>query len=197
MLLSEDSNKNTYIIISIRVSVFRQEICPEAGLGVKIPAIDPLHASQPIGEDSAVSNAAPEIIVIDDDYELLNLITLLLRRIGVQPQTFDDGSEALNYLTQATPDLIILDLMLPLIDGFEILRQIRAERRFDAVPVLILSARADPRSIRRGLENGADGYVTKPYIANSLIDRVRLLLNTGRPTKSPDELLEMLPPNDP
>jgi two-component system alkaline phosphatase synthesis response regulator PhoP len=79
-----------------------------------------------------------------------------------------------------TPDLVILDLMLPDIDGLEVLRQLRSQPRFDHVPVIILSAKADPITIRKGLESGADGYVTKPYIANTLIDRVRLLLGTGR-----------------
>lgn len=130
------------------------------------------------------ATTGPQIVVIDDDHELLKLIALLLRRIGAESQSFYDGREALQHLETHIPDLIILDLMLPDIDGFEILRQIRAQERFQAVPVLILSARADPNAIRYGLENGADSYVTKPYIANSLIDRVRLLLNVGRQTRS-------------
>jgi two-component system response regulator MtrA len=128
----------------------------------------------------SLSNHAPKIVVIDDDHEVLKLIALLLRRIGAQSRTFFDGQEALNYLQLETPDLVILDLMLPDIDGLEILRQLRSQSQFDHVPIIILSARADPNTIRTGLENGADGYVTKPYIANSLIDRVRLLLGTGR-----------------
>jgi DNA-binding response OmpR family regulator len=125
-------------------------------------------------------NHVPEIVVIDDDHELLKLIALLLRRIGAQSRTFFDGREALNYLQHDIPDLVVLDLMLPEIDGFEILRQLRSQSRFDQVPIIILSAKADPDNIRKGLENGADSYVTKPYIANTLIDRVRLLLSTGR-----------------
>jgi DNA-binding response OmpR family regulator len=129
------------------------------------------------------SGHAPRIVVIDDDLELLKLIALLLRRIGAESRTFFDGREALNYLQHDIPDLIVLDLMLPEVDGFEILRQLRSESAFDEVPIIILSAKADPSSIRRGLDQGADGYVTKPYVANSLIDRVRLLLNTGRQNK--------------
>lgn len=141
----------------------------------------------------APNKPVPQILVVDDDIELLKLIAMLLRRIGAVSQTYFDGQEAVQYLHGHTPDLIILDLMLPEIDGFEILRQIRAQRRFDQVPVLILSAKADPNSIRRGLEEGADGYVTKPYIANSLIDRVRLLLSVGRQANpTPNE--ELPPP---
>jgi DNA-binding response OmpR family regulator len=128
----------------------------------------------------APNSPAPKIMVVDDDYELLKLIGMLLRRIGADSRAFYDGQEALQYLETETPDLIILDLMLPDMDGFEILGRIREQRKFDQVPVLILSAKADPNSIRQGLEIGADGYVTKPYIANSLIDRVRLLLSVGR-----------------
>jgi len=101
---------------------------------------------------------------------------------------FADGEDILRYLETASPDLIIIDLMLPDINGYDILRHIRSQNRFDNVPVLILSARADPSSIRRGLDEGADGYVTKPYIANSLIDRVRLLLSQGRQSKPTAQL---------
>jgi DNA-binding response OmpR family regulator len=125
----------------------------------------------------------PHIVVVDDDPELLTLISMLLRRIGAESQTFLDGYSALRHLETHTPDMVILDLMLPEVDGFEVLRQIRSQKRFDQVPVLILSAKADPSTIRRGLDGGADGYVTKPYIANSLIDRVRLLLGAGRHPK--------------
>lgn len=126
---------------------------------------------------------APRIVVVDDDHELLKLIALLLRRIGAESRTFFDGREALNYLQHDIPDLIVLDLMLPDVDGFEILHEIRSQSAFDEVPIIILSAKADPSAIRRGLDSGADGYVTKPYVANSLIDRVRLLLSTGRQPK--------------
>ncbi len=128
----------------------------------------------------APPNQVPKIVIVDDDHELLKLMAMLLRRIGAESRTFFDGRTAMQHLAREMPDLIILDLMLPDISGLDMLRQIRAQAHFDHVPVLILSAKADPDTIREGLENGADGYVTKPYIANSLIDRVRLLLRTGR-----------------
>ncbi len=134
----------------------------------------------------AQPNAAPHIAVIDDDTELLKLMVLLLRRIGAQTTTIADGQEALHYLADGTPDLIILDLMLPHVNGFDILRRIRNDPRFDPVPVLVLSAKVEPQTIREVLEAGADGYVTKPYAANSLVDRVRLLLASGRQTAPPD-----------
>lgn len=128
----------------------------------------------------------PKIVVVDDDPEILKLITMLLRRIGADSKTFYDGRDALEYLAKETPDLIVLDLMMPEIDGFDILRKLRRQPRFNHVPVLILSAKADAGSIREGLEQGADGYVTKPYIANTLIDRIRLLLDSERQVKPQD-----------
>lgn len=136
----------------------------------------------------APTHPAPQILVVDDDPELITLITMLLRRIGATTHVAYDGSEALDLLARQVPDLIVLDLMMPDVSGYEVLEQLRQQPRFDHVPVLILSAKADPNSIRRGLGLGADGYVTKPYIANSLIDRVRLLLSTGRKQPTTEDL---------
>ncbi len=124
------------------------------------------------------------VMVVDDDPDILKLVALLLQRIGVQATTFANGRSAIHHLAQETPDLIILDLMLPDVDGLDILRQIRARTRFDAVPVLVLSAKADPDTIRTALDGGADSYVTKLYLTNSLLDRVRLLLTQGRRSRS-------------
>jgi DNA-binding response OmpR family regulator len=136
----------------------------------------------------APDNFVPKILVVDDDHEILKLIAMLLRRIGAEAWTFPDGQSALQRLNQTVPDLIILDLMLPDVDGLQILQQVRAQEQFKHVPVLILSAKADPDTIRRGLDLGADGYITKPYIANTLIDKVRLMLQSeryGRPHAEP------------
>jgi DNA-binding response OmpR family regulator len=136
----------------------------------------------------APDNSVPKILVVDDDHEILKLIAMLLRRIGAEAWTFPDGQSALQRLNQTVPDLIILDLMLPDVDGLQILQQVRAQEQFKHVPVLILSAKADPDTIRRGLDLGADGYITKPYIANTLIDKVRLMLQSeryGRPHAEP------------
>lgn len=132
----------------------------------------------------AQSQSVPNILVVDDDLELLKLISMLLRRIGAQSHTFYDSREALRFLAKETPDLIILDLMMPDIDGMEMLRRIREHDRFAPIPIVILSAKADPDTIREGLNSGADAYVTKPYIANSLVDRVRLLLENGRKSQA-------------
>ena len=124
--------------------------------------------------------SVPKILVVDDDHEILKLIAMLLRRIGAEAWTFEDGESAMKHLNQTMPDLIILDLMLPDVDGLQLLQAVRAQDRFSHVPVLILSAKADADTIREGLDLGADGYITKPYIANTLIDKVRLMLQSER-----------------
>jgi two-component system alkaline phosphatase synthesis response regulator PhoP len=131
-----------------------------------------------VGNDEPSSG--PCILVVDDDNELLKLVSMLLQRIGAQTVLARSGARALEIMASDPPDLVVLDLMLPDIDGLEILRRIREQDQFRSIPVIILSAKADPESMRYGLDNGADGYVTKPYIANNLIDRVNKLLSFGR-----------------
>jgi DNA-binding response OmpR family regulator len=126
-------------------------------------------------------DTAPTILIVDDDPELLKLVAILLKRVPAQSVPAKDGQTALETLTNLKNiDLVVLDLMLPDMDGFEVLRRIRKQPELNHIPVLILSAKADPTTIRYGLDNGADGYVTKPYIANSLVDRVQALLNVKR-----------------
>ncbi|HVO40974.1 MAG TPA: response regulator [Aggregatilineales bacterium] len=121
-----------------------------------------------------------QILIVDDDPSLLKLVGLLMNKLPAQTLSAANGKTALDLISSARPDLVILDLMLPDMDGFEILRRIRAQPALDALPVLILSAKADPSSIRVALDSGADGYVTKPYIASNLVDRVRTLLSSQR-----------------
>jgi len=125
--------------------------------------------------------AETRILVVDDDPALLVLLSKMLMRVGVVPDTAVHGMEALEKLHAGPPyDLLILDLMLPDMDGLDILQQLRSDPRFDSMPVLILSARADPETIKAGLDMGADGYLTKPYLPNTLISRVRAVLAQGR-----------------
>lgn len=124
--------------------------------------------------------SSTRILVIDDEPGLLVLLTKMLARIGAETKTAQNGAEGMTLLEAESFDLLILDLMLPDIDGFEILSQIRQNQRYDEMPVLILSAKADPDTISEGLELGADGYLTKPYLPNTLTGRVRTLLAQGR-----------------
>ncbi len=123
----------------------------------------------------------PRVLVVDDDREILNLVNMLLAHVGLEVITAETAATAAQILRQQPlPNLVILDLMLPDVSGLELLRQMRAKDVFDSLPVVILSALADPKEIREGLDAGADRYVTKPYIANNLINVVQDLLRNGR-----------------
>ncbi len=123
----------------------------------------------------------PQVLVVDDDPDLLRLIGLLLKRIHCDSIPMANGRSALSWLAlENVPELVVLDLMLPDVDGFEVLRHIRSRKELDLIPVVILSAKSDPHTIRYGLDNGADEFISKPYLSNSLTRRVLTLLEEGR-----------------
>ena len=127
------------------------------------------------------SEAKPRILVVDDDPALQKLINVLLTRAGMEAVPAANAAEAVQILRAGPlPQVIVLDLMLPDVSGMEFLKQMRAKQTFDHLPVLILSALADPDQIREGLASGADRYLTKPYLANNLITTIQDLLRTGR-----------------
>jgi DNA-binding response OmpR family regulator len=123
------------------------------------------------------------ILVVDDDQGLLGLLERMLTRLGAVPIMVETGAQALEVLKGKQFDLVILDLMLPDVDGLDVLAQIREELHLDDLPVIILSALANPDIISRGLALGADGYLTKPYLPNTLTSRVETLLQQGRRPK--------------
>jgi DNA-binding response OmpR family regulator len=126
------------------------------------------------------------ILVIDDDMALQKLITVLLQHAGMDVVSAENAATAAQVLkAPPLPDLMILDLMLPDVSGLEFLRQVRAKDFFDDLPILILSALADPEQIRNGLQLGADRYLTKPYLANNLVTTVQDLLRLGRRKTQP------------
>lgn len=120
------------------------------------------------------------ILVIDDDPALLDIIKRMLTRVGADVAIVETGTAGLETLKHTRFELLILDLMLPDIDGFDILERLRKDSRYDEMPILILSAVVNSDMISRGLEMGADAYLTKPYLPNTLTGRVSALLEQGR-----------------
>ena len=121
--------------------------------------------------------------MVDDDPALQKLVrTLLLRGNMETIAALDAASAAEELRKRPLPDVVVLDMMLPDVSGLEFLRQMRAKPVFDDLPVVILSALADPDQIRAGLSAGADRYLTKPYLANNLITTLQDLIRDGRPT---------------
>lgn len=113
------------------------------------------------------------ILVVDDEKRMVRFIRLNLEYDGFQVIPAYNGKEALDQVRNALPDLILLDIMLPDIDGFQILRKIR---EFSSVPVIMLTAKGEEDDRVRGLEGGADDYVTKPFSPRELVSRVRAVL---------------------
>ena len=117
--------------------------------------------------------ANAKILVADDDKEFLELLTLCLNKRGYRVLSASDGQRALELARRCQPDLIILDVLLPYIDGLEVCRILRAESR---VPIIIVSGLSTDADELAGLNMGADDYVTKPFRLNELLARVRAVL---------------------
>ncbi len=117
-----------------------------------------------------------KILVVDDEAVLVETIAYNLEQAGYQVLTAADGGSALEAARRETPDLVILDLMLPEMDGLEVCRQLRRERTTATIPIMMLTAKGDEIDKVVGLEVGADDYVTKPFGRRELLARVRALL---------------------
>lgn len=113
------------------------------------------------------------ILVVDDDRALAEMLGMVLQAEGFITEHSADGAEAVEMIREVRPDLVLLDVMLPGLDGIEVCEQIRAE---SGVPIIMLTARTDTRDVVRGLEVGADDYVVKPFNPAELIARIRARL---------------------
>lgn len=111
-----------------------------------------------------------KILVVDDEKSIVDIVKFNLEREGYRPITASDGYEAMDQFQKEAPDLIILDVMMPGMDGYEVCRKIREESN---VPIIMLTARAEEIDTVLGLEMGADEYVTKPFSMRELMARVR------------------------
>ena len=116
------------------------------------------------------------ILVVEDDRDIAELVERYLQKAGFSIELLSSGRDALKAIADRTPDLLILDLMLPHVDGLEICRSVRSDPRTAAIPIIMLTARAEESERIVGLEIGADDYVAKPFSPNELVARVRALL---------------------
>jgi DNA-binding response OmpR family regulator len=128
--------------------------------------------------------AGERILVVDDEAGIRDLVRTYLRNEGFDVDEAADGDEAIDRFTRHAPELIVLDLRLPTMDGFDVLREVRRTSR---VPVIVLSARAEETDKLVGLELGADDYLTKPFSPRELVARVRAVLRRARPDPAPDD----------
>ncbi len=123
---------------------------------------------------------APRILIVDDEPNIVISLEYLMKREGWDTAVAGDGEAALAALEKAPPDVVILDVMLPRMNGFEVCRRIRADPRWAALRVLMLTAMGRDTEREMGLGLGADAYVTKPFSTKDLIARIRALLPPAR-----------------
>jgi DNA-binding response OmpR family regulator len=130
----------------------------------------------------AVPDRRPLVLVADDDEDILQLVAFRLERAGYEVVTARSGKEALQVALEQGPDLAVLDVMMPGLDGYGVTRELRRTERTSAMPVILLTARAEEADVARGMAAGADDYVKKPFDAHDLRERVRRLLEARAPS---------------
>ncbi len=116
------------------------------------------------------------IVIIEDDPDICEILKFNLEQSGYEASVYYDGQKGYEAIIQAPPDLILLDLMLPGMNGLEIARKLRFEDRTRDIPIIIITARSEEFDILHGLEQGADDYITKPFRPREVIARVKALL---------------------
>ena len=114
--------------------------------------------------------------IVDDEPDIAEVVSLHLKRTGFTTREFTDGESFLKFMERQTPDLIILDLMLPDFDGLEICKYLKKKEEFSSIPIIMLTAKGEETDKVLGLELGADDYITKPFSPKELVARVKAVL---------------------
>ena len=120
---------------------------------------------------------AQRVLLAEDEPNIVESLTFLLRREGFDVDVHFNGAEALNAALSEPPDVVILDVMLPQLDGFEILRRLRLDERARSLPVIVLTAKGQREDRETALEEGADRFITKPFSNAELVEAVRGLVD--------------------
>lgn len=121
-----------------------------------------------------------DILVVDDEEDILKLLQYNLQKEGYPVRTVASGEEALDEINQSHPDLIVLDLMLPGLDGLEVCKILKSQKETAPIPIIMLTAKGSESDIIIGLELGADDYITKPFSPRELLARIKSVLRRGK-----------------
>ena len=159
---------------------------PSGGRPDRTPADDGDVRQQPV-KGRGAEGGEPVILVVDDEEDLLELVRFNLVREGYAVNCVATGEEAVKVVRLSPPDLVVLDLMLPGIDGLEVCRRLKADPRTRDVPIVMLTAKGEERDVITGLERGADDYITKPFSPRVLSARVKALLRRREADRHADE----------
>jgi PleD family two-component response regulator len=133
-------------------------------------------------------NDVRRILVVDDEEHIRRILKFQLEKNGYQVVMAENGEEALNIVRRSAPDLILLDLMMPKIDGFEVCRRLRADFQTSQIPIIMLTAKSDLPDKIKGLQGGANDYLVKPYSNEELMLRVRNVLEWSQNQKNANPL---------
>jgi phosphate regulon transcriptional regulator PhoB len=132
---------------------------------------------------------AAKVLIVEDENDIAELIRYNVERAGYQTRVVGDGQQALRLIRQETPDLLLLDLMLPGMDGLEVCRRVRAEAGTRALPIIMVTAKGEETDRVVGLEMGADDYLVKPFSPRELVARLRAVLRRREAPASEAERL--------
>ena len=121
-----------------------------------------------------------KILIVDDEPNIVISVEFLMQREGHEVAIARDGQEAIDCLADARPDLMILDVMMPRKNGFEVCEEVRADPTFSGMPILMLTAKGREAEMKKGISLGADAYITKPFSTHDLVAKVGELLNRDK-----------------
>lgn len=122
---------------------------------------------------------AKKIVLAEDEPQIARLVEFKLKKEGYQVTWKENGEEALKAIKADKPDLILLDVMMPVMDGYEVLRRLKEDENLRSIPVVMLTARAQERDVVKGINSGAEDYITKPFHPAELLARVKRIV--GKP----------------
>lgn len=137
------------------------------------------------------SETASKVLIVDDEPDILDLLTYNLERAGLETLTAQDGVEALNQVQRHTPDLVILDIMMPRLDGLQTCRRLRQDPHLRHIPILMLTALSSEDDHIRGLDVGADSYLPKTSAVGVIVSQVKALLRGVKRLDKPPTLLSV------
>lgn len=117
-----------------------------------------------------------KILIADDEHKIIMTLEYAFRKAGYQVFIARDGSEVMEIVEKELPDLILLDIMMPKVDGYTTIINLKNKKIYNQIKIIFLSAKSSPEDITKGLQLGADDYITKPYSIKKLIERVEQIL---------------------
>ena len=130
-----------------------------------------------------------KICIIEDEVDIVRLMSYNLEKEGYQVLSYGSGEEAFSFVKNHLPDLVLLDIMIPSVDGFEVCKQLKADPNTKEIPIIMVSAKTEEAHIVTGLELGADDYMPKPFEPRELLARVQSIL---RRSQSPSSMLDII-----